>query len=142
MRLYNRLEGRWENPRPNSILYPQEFEEWEELEDERLFTEPHAPHPILARPHYVEYHRLRVYNNDSDSSFTLHSTSSDTTTFSYDSTSEDNKLNSEHIAQLFEGSNPNYWPDYGTQFPPVLSTWNTIQTVIFLYPYTHVPEPH
>ena len=65
VRLYNRLEGRWENPRPNSILYPQAFEEWEELEDERLFTEPHAPHPILARPHYVEYHRLRVYNNDS-----------------------------------------------------------------------------
>ena len=62
VRLYNRLEGRWENPRPNSILQPQAFEEWEDSEEERLFTEPHASHPILARPHYVEYHRLRVYN--------------------------------------------------------------------------------
>ena len=74
----------------------------------------HTQHTLLAeRPYYIEYHRLRVYNNDTDSSFTLHSTSSDTTNFSYDSTSEDNKLNSEHIAQLFQGSNPNYWPDYG-----------------------------
>ena len=116
VRLYNRLEGRWENPRPNSILYPQAFEEWADLEDERLFTETHGPHSILERPHYVEYHRLRVYTNDSDSSFTLHSTSSDTTTFSFDSTNEDNRLNNEYISQLFEGSNPNYWPDYGTHF--------------------------
>ena len=113
VRLYNRLEGRWENPRPNSIIQPQAFDEWDNSEAERLFTEPHASHPILARPSYVEYHRLRKYTNESDSSFSLRSTSSDTTTFSYDSTSEDNKLNSEHIAQLFQGSNPNYWPDYG-----------------------------
>ena len=115
---------------------------WEDSERERLSTEPHPSHPTTDRPYYVEYHRLRVYNNESDSSFNLSSTSSDTTTFSYDSTNEDNKLNSEHIAQLFQGSNPNYWPDYGTPFPPAQSNWNTIQTVIFLPLRTPVPEPH
>ena len=114
IKMYNRLEGRWETRRPNHIQQPQRFSLWQDSERERLSTEPHPSHPTTDRPYYVEYHRLRVYNNESDSSFNLSSTSSDTTTFtSYDSTDEDNKLNSEHIAQLFQGSNPNYWPDYG-----------------------------
>jgi hypothetical protein len=128
IKLYNRLEGRWEETRPSSIHQTEQYEKWKEAEELRLSTEPHPDHLNTDRTSYVEYHRLRIYNNDTDSSLDprslspttsidLSSNPSDTTSDYYDSTCSGDKLNSEYTSQLFEGSNPNYWPDinYNTE---------------------------
>jgi hypothetical protein len=78
IRVYNRLEGRWEEPRPLPLRptfpYQPEYLQWKQREEERLSTEPHPTHPDRLRPFYCEHHRLRVYDNDTDSSFSNTST--------------------------------------------------------------------
>lgn len=78
IRVYNWLEGHWEEPRPLPLRptfpYQPEYLQWKQREEERLSTEPHPTHPDRYRPFYCEYHRLRVYDNDTDSSFSNTST--------------------------------------------------------------------
>lgn len=116
IRVYNRLEGRWEEPRPLPLQpvfpYTPTYLQWLDQEEHRRSTEPHPTHQEYKRPFYCEYHRLRVYDNNTDSSFSnINSTSSDTTDNNDDSTVTEDLLNSEYPSNLFEGENPNYWPD-------------------------------
>ena len=60
IRIYNRLEGRWELPEPEPYRIQEVFDQYYEEEDARLNSEPHPPHNIHRRKHYAEYHRLRV----------------------------------------------------------------------------------
>jgi hypothetical protein len=114
IRLYNRLEGRWEDRCPSAFHQPQKYQKFQEKEEARLSDEPHPVHSTEERPYYIEYHRLRKYTIDTDSSFIPSSstTSSDTTSNNDYSTVSEEALNSEYTSQFFEGSNPNYFPDW------------------------------
>jgi hypothetical protein len=119
IRIYNRLEGRWEAHRPLPFPHLPEYQLWKQQEKERSTTEPHPTHSDWHRSFYCEYHRLRVYNNSTDSSFNtsnLSSTSTESTGEDYDYTDNIAFLNSEYNSQLWEGNNQNYWPEiYETQ---------------------------
>ena len=114
IRLYNRLEGRWEDRCPSEFHQPVKYRKFQEREEARLSDEPHPVHSTEERPYYIEYHRLRKYTIDTDSSFIPSSstTSSDTTSNNDNSTVSEEALNSEYTSQFFEGSNPNYFPDW------------------------------
>ena len=114
IRVYNRLEGRWELPEPQPYRIQEVFDQYYEEEDARLNSEPHPPHNIHRRKHYAEYHRLRVYNNDTDSSFdasSINDTESNTTDISYD-TDSNNTFTSECTTLTWLSRRRLYWSDH------------------------------
>ena len=123
IRVYNRLEGRWEEPRPLPLRpifpYRPEYLQWKQREEERLSTEPHPTHSDWHRPFYCEYHRLRVYNNDTDSSFTdpsiYNENESDTTDINesnYTSEPDSDSNFSDCSSITLEERVYQYWPDH------------------------------
>jgi hypothetical protein len=124
IKIYNRLEGRWENHPPDHIHQRKKHEDFIKEEAKRLSLEPHQSHTTddFERGYFLQYHRLRVYTHDTDSSFTsskIYSTSTDNTSSYYDSSVTAEKLNSEYTPYLWESSNPNYWPDSEQTSPPI-----------------------
>lgn len=122
IRLYNRLEGRWELPEPQPYHPQAVFDQYYQEEDARLNTEHHQVHNEYERNSYVEYHRLQVYNYDSsDSSFNtsnINDTESDTTDISYDSTDSNNTYTSECTPITWLSRRRLYWPDHNYNTGP------------------------
>ena len=115
IRLYNRLEGRWELPEPQPYHSQEVFDQYYEEEDARLNTEHHQVHNPYERSSYVEYHRLQVYDNDTDSTFNdsnINDTESDTTNINYDSTESSDAINSEDTPITWLSRRRLYWPDH------------------------------
>jgi hypothetical protein len=124
IKIYNRLEGRWENHPPNPFHQRKKYEEFIIEEGKRLAQEPHQSHTTdeFERAYFLQYHRLQVYNYDTDSSFNtskIYSTSTCNTSSYYDSSVTTEHLNSEYSPYLWESSNPNYWPDSEQTSPPI-----------------------
>ena len=121
IRIYNRLEGRWEEPKPLPLYtaYPPSprYEQWRQQEEIRHASEPHPTHNNYHRPFYCEYHQLRVYNNDTDSPFGNYSdnseSTSDTSTSVNDNNTESNESSSGDSSSLTTRSNKlQYYPDH------------------------------
>ena len=115
IRLYNRLEGRWENRRPITSHQTDELEKYEQEEEERLSTEPHPIHNWSKRAFYVEYHRQRIYTNDTDSSYIESDTSltnSDTTDNNYNSTDTSTSNTSDSSSITCHEDPLRYYPDH------------------------------
>ena len=115
IQLYNRLEGRWENRRPISSPQSEDLLQYKQEEAERLSTEPHPIHNWSKRAFYVEYHRQRIYTNDTDSSYIKSDTSltnSDTTDDNYDSTDTSTSNTSDSSSLTFGEGTLQYYPDH------------------------------
>ena len=123
VRLYNRLEGRWENPRPLPFPELPEYRRYQEEEAARLLAEPHPIHNDYHRSFYVEYHRLRYYNNSTDSSYNNNNgnTSSDTTDIDDSTTKSTDTDTHSFSSKLTEESNKLlYWPDHDYNEGPTI----------------------
>jgi hypothetical protein len=115
IKLYNRLEGRWETAEPSALHHQQRHAQWLVAEENRRSTEPHPDHSNTNRLSYVEYHRLQVYNNDTDSSYntsSIYESSTSNTTFSYETTDSNNTFTSECTSITWDGRTRRYYPDH------------------------------
>jgi hypothetical protein len=112
IKLYNRLEGRWENRRPNPFHHETKFINFQADEETRLTAEPHPTHDTSKRAFYVEYHRQRIYTNDTDSAFDASSSNQsdlDTTVDIYDSTESNDSVSSVDTTITWQSRRRLHW---------------------------------